>query len=222
MGCAGGDTRVSRSQIPIRAEVIGADHPDVLTMRSNFANALRAAGQIDEAEAEIESVFRPRCATLGDTHPDTLSAINVLGVIVNQRADYAKAEVLFRQASELYLKAKGPMHPETVMTQANYLSALRKSGSHRRGRGRLCGTAQACRAGISAGTFFSQVIRGHLGLSLMEAKRDAEAEPLLTQKPQDRAGAIWRRRCACADPACAVGRSVHALGKPEQAAEFGK
>ena len=44
-------------------EVIGIDHPDVLTMRSNYANALRAAGQIDVAEAEIETVFRRRRAT---------------------------------------------------------------------------------------------------------------------------------------------------------------
>jgi serine/threonine protein kinase len=170
-----------REQIPIRAEVIGADHPDVLTMRSNYANALRAAGQIDAAEAEIETVFRRRRATLGDTHPDTLSAINVLGVIVSQRKDYAKAEVLFRQASELYLKAKGPTHPETVMTQANYLSALRNLGRIDEAVAGFSELHKRAEQVFPADHFFLAVIRGHLGLSLMEAKRYADAEPLLKQ-----------------------------------------
>ena len=117
-----------REQIPIYAEVMGIDRPNLLTMRSNYVNALRAAGQLDAAEAEIEDVFRRRSAVLGETHPDTLAAINMLGVIVNQRKDFAKASILFRQASELYLKANGPLHPETIMMQANYLSTLRNLG----------------------------------------------------------------------------------------------
>ncbi|MDZ4811163.1 MAG: serine/threonine-protein kinase [Pseudomonadota bacterium] len=173
-----------RAQIPIRAEVIGADHPDVLTMRSNYANALRAAGQEDAAETEIEDVFRRRRATLGDAHPDTLSAINVLGVIARQRKDFAKAEVLFRQASELYLKAKGPMHPESVMTQANYLASVRDLGRIDEAVAGFSELHKRAEQVFPADHWFLAVIRGHLGLSYMEAKRYAEAEPMLKQSYQ--------------------------------------
>jgi len=173
-----------RAQIALRSEVMGADHPDVLTMRSNYANALRAAGKEADAEAEMEDVFRRRRATLGDGHPETLSAINMLGVIARQRKDFARAEVLFRQASELYLKAKGPLHPESVMMQANYLAAVRDLG---RIDEAVAGFSELHRRGeqvFPADHWFLAVIRGHLGLSFLEAGRYAEAEPMLKQSYQ--------------------------------------
>ncbi len=211
-----------RVQIPIRAEVIGIDHPDVLTMRSNYANALRAAGQIDAAEAEIETVFRRRRATLGDTHPETLSAINVLGVIVSQRKDYPKAEVLFRQASELYLKAKGAMHPETVMTQANYLSAVRNLGRIDEavaGFGELHKRAEQV---FPADHFFLAVIRGHLGLSLMEARRYADAEPLLMQSFETAQKQFGDDDVRTNTFRARLADLYTRWGKPEQAAKYGQ
>ena len=168
-----------REQIPIFAQVLGADHPSVLTMRSNYANALRGAGQLDAAEAEIETVFRRRSAVLGETHPDTLAAINVLGVIANQRKDFARAEVLFRQASELYLKANGPLHPETVMMQANYLSALRNLGRIDEAIAGFAELNVRAEQVFPAGHWLLAVVHGHLGLSLMEGKRFSDAEPWL-------------------------------------------
>ena len=168
-----------REQIPIFAQVLGADHPSVLTMRSNYANALRGAGQLDAAEAEIEAVFRRRSVVLGETHPDTLAAINVLGVIANQRKDFGKAEVLFRQASELYLKANGPLHPETVMMQANYLSALRNLGRIDEAIAGFAELNVRAEQVFPAGHWLLAVVHGHLGLSLMEGKRFSDAEPWL-------------------------------------------
>ena len=168
-----------REQVPIVAEVLGADHPDLLTMRSAYANALRASGQLDAAEAEIEAVFRRRSAVLGETHPDTLAAINVLGVIVSQRKDFAKAEILFRQASELYLKANGPLHPETVMMQANYLSALRNLGRIDEAIAGFTELKTRAEQVFPAGHWLLAVVHGHLGLSLMEGKRFSDAEPWL-------------------------------------------
>ncbi len=173
-----------REQIALRTEVIGADHPDVLTMRSNYANALRAVGQEAAAEAEIEQVFRRRRATLGETHPDTLSAINMLGVIARQRKDFAKAEVLFRQASELYLKAKGPLHPEAVMMQANYLAAVRDLGRIDEAVAGFSELHKRAEQVFPPEHWFLAVIRGHLGLSYMEAARYADAEPMLKQSYQ--------------------------------------
>ncbi len=168
-----------REQIPVRALAIGADHPNLLTMRSNYANALRAAGQLDAAEAEIEAVFRRRSAVLGETHPDTLAAINMLGVIVSQRKDFTKAEILFRQASELYLKANGPLHPETIMMQANYLSALRNLGRIDEAIAGFKELNIRAEQVFPANHWLLAVVHGHLGLSLMEGKRFSDAEPWL-------------------------------------------
>ena len=173
-----------REQIPIRAKVIGDDHPDLLTMRSNYANALHAAGQLDAAEFEIEAVFRRRSALFGDAHPDTLAAINVLGVIVSQRKDFPKAEVLFAQASKLYLAAKGPAHPETIMMQTNYFSALRnlmRFDEAITGFTELQGRAEQF---FPADHWFLAVVHNNFGLSLMEAGRYPEAALLLNKSYQ--------------------------------------
>ena len=55
-------------------------------------------------------------------------AVNTLGAIARQRKDNLRAEVLFRQAADMYLRAKGEAHPETIMVQANHLAAVRDLG----------------------------------------------------------------------------------------------
>lgn len=210
-----------REQIPIRALAIDADHPDLLTMRSNYANALRAAGQLDAAEVEIEAVFRRRSAVLGEMHPDTLAAINVLGVVVNQRKDFAKAEVLFRQASELYVKANGPLHPETVMMQANYLSALRNLGDIDAAIAGFKELNIRAEQVFPAGHWLLGVVHGHLGLSLMEGKRYQDAEPWLKKSY-----AALQKQFGDKDARCIAFRArlvdlYTRWGKPVEAAAYG-
>ncbi len=209
-----------REQIPVRALAIGLDHPNLLIMRSNYANALRAAGQLDAAEAEIETVFRRRSAIFGETHPDTLAAINMLGVIVNQHKDFVKAEVLFRQASELYVKANGSLHPETVMMQANYLSTLRNLGRIDEAIAGFDELNIRAEQVFPAGHWLLAVVHGHLGLSLMEGKRYQDAEPWLKKSY-----AAARQQFDDKDPRCIAFRARLAdlytrWGNPIEAAAY--
>ena len=56
----------------------------------------QAAGQIDAALELAKSTFDFRQATLGDDHPDTLSAMDLLQDVQLNREDYAEAEALAR------------------------------------------------------------------------------------------------------------------------------
>ena len=209
-----------RAQIPIRAQVLGADHPSVLTMRSNYANALRASGQLDAAEAEIEAVFRRRSAVLGETHPDTLAAINVLGVIANGRKDFAKAEVLFRQASELYLKANGPLHPETVMMQANYLSVLRNLGRIDEAIAGFNELNIRAEQVFPAEHWLLAVVHGHLGLSLMEDKRYQDAEQWLKKSYSAAQKQFGDKDARCIAFRARLAELYTRWGKPIEAAAY--
>ena len=210
-----------REQIPIYAEVMGIDRPNLLTMRSNYVNALRAAGQLDAAEAEIEDVFRRRSAVLGETHPDTLAAINMLGVIVNQRKDFAKASILFRQASELYLKANGPLHPETIMMQANYLSTLRNLGRIDEAITGFSELNIRAEQVFPAGHWLLAVVHGHLGLSLMEGKRFSDAEPWLKKSYSAAQKQFGELDARCITFRARLVELYTRWGKPIEAAGYG-
>jgi tetratricopeptide (TPR) repeat protein len=59
--------------LPIRERVLGAEHPDTLSTRSNLALAYQAAGRAGNAIAIYEQLL-PICErVLGAEHPDTLS-----------------------------------------------------------------------------------------------------------------------------------------------------
>jgi non-specific serine/threonine protein kinase/serine/threonine-protein kinase len=173
-----------RKQIPLRIRVLGENHPDVLTMRANYVNALLASRQIDLAEQEAEDVFRRRRDVLGDTHAETLASINTLGAIARQRKDNQRAEVLFRQAAEMYLRAKGEAHPETIMVQANHLASVRDLGRTDEAVAGFSGLRDRAESALPEGHWYRAVIRSHLGLALMQARRFDEAEPMLVSSHQ--------------------------------------
>jgi len=57
-----------------RERVLGPDHPDTLTSRSNLAVAYRAAGRAAEAIPLHERTLADRERVLGPDHPDTLAS----------------------------------------------------------------------------------------------------------------------------------------------------
>ena len=66
----------------------------------------------------------PRCSTggwstitrvaRGPKHPETLTAINNLGTLLQTEKKYAEAERLFRECLELSREVRGPAHPGTI------------------------------------------------------------------------------------------------------------
>ena len=53
--------------------VLGPDHPDTLTVRSNRAYYLSDAGRVQEAVGEYGALLTDRTRVLGPDHPHTLT-----------------------------------------------------------------------------------------------------------------------------------------------------
>jgi hypothetical protein len=73
--------------------VLGADHPDTLTCRSNIAVAYALAGRLAEAIPLLERTLADRERVLGADHPDTHASKTNLD---RARRRAVKDERLFR------------------------------------------------------------------------------------------------------------------------------
>ena len=57
--------------------------------------------------------------TLGDRHPSTLSFLNNLGALLQDKGDLAAAEMLYREALEGQRETLGSRHPDTLASINN-------------------------------------------------------------------------------------------------------
>jgi Tfp pilus assembly protein PilF len=72
------------------------------------------------------AALKAREATLGAEHPDTLTSIDNLGLVLERQGKYEEAEVMHRRALEAKEKVLGPEHPDTL-TSLNKLSSFSTS-----------------------------------------------------------------------------------------------
>jgi serine/threonine protein kinase len=162
-----------------RTAVLGADHPDILMMRMNYGVSLRAVGRSADAERELEDVYQRRRNVLGEIHPETLRVLGILGVMAIDAKDFGRATALLRQASELYERAKGAAHPESIAIRNNYLAALRDSGNASEALFGFEMLLETARNAFPDGHVMIGAIKGNFGATLLDLKRYEEAEPLL-------------------------------------------
>jgi hypothetical protein len=78
--------------------MLGPDHPDTLTSRSNLAIGYRAAGRLDEAISLHKQTLAARERTLGPDHPDTLQSRHNLAVAYRAAGHTGEAISLDEQA----------------------------------------------------------------------------------------------------------------------------
>ena len=65
---------------------------------------------------------------LGPEHPDTLSSVGNLAILLSDKGDYAAAEALYRRALEARERILGPEHPHTLSSLNNLAILLGTKG----------------------------------------------------------------------------------------------
>ena len=108
--------------------VLGADHPDTLTMRNNLAGAYQAAGDLGRAIPLSEQVLADRQRVLGADHPATLGSRNNLALAYQAAGDLARAIPLLEQALADSVRVLGADHPQTLTSRNNLAGAYRYAG----------------------------------------------------------------------------------------------
>jgi hypothetical protein len=103
------------------AEVVGAQEPadedslrewsGILTKAAWYAGA---KGMYGIAEKTIKKAISARERVLGKGHPDTLSSVNILALVLQYQGKYEAAEEMNRRVLEGVEKALGKEHPNTL------------------------------------------------------------------------------------------------------------
>jgi hypothetical protein len=78
-----------RQTVLLYKKVLGAEHPDTLTVMSNLALAVHSQGKYEAAEAMHRETLALRRRVLGDKHPDTRSNINNLASVLRSQGKHA-------------------------------------------------------------------------------------------------------------------------------------
>ena len=85
-------------------------------------------GKYDEAEPLYREALQAQRETLGERHPNTLTSIGNLGMLLQRQYKYDEAEPLLRKALQACRETLGDRHPNTL-TMINNLGVLLKAQS---------------------------------------------------------------------------------------------
>ena len=71
---------------------------------------------------------------LGQEHPDTLTSMNNLAMVLSSQGKYEEAEEMHRQTLELREKVLGKEHPYTLTSMNNLAVVLSSQGKYEEAR----------------------------------------------------------------------------------------
>jgi tetratricopeptide (TPR) repeat protein len=125
---------LSHQALKLRAQVLGAEHPDTLTSISNLANSTYMLGKYQDAEELGRQALKLRTKVLGIEHPDTLVSMNNVANMLHKQEKYKgeeEAEAIHRQTLKLRTQVLGAEHPDTLLSMTNLANVLRRQGNYK-------------------------------------------------------------------------------------------
>ncbi|WP_258037295.1 MULTISPECIES: tetratricopeptide repeat protein [unclassified Streptomyces] len=115
----------------ISERLLGADHPDTLTTRSNLASSYSDAGRTQEAIELQEWVLADEERLLGADHPDTLTTRSNLASSYSDAGRTQEAIELKERVLAERERVLGTDHPDTLTTRTNLAISYRDAGRAR-------------------------------------------------------------------------------------------
>jgi tetratricopeptide (TPR) repeat protein len=96
----------------------------------NIARYDRMQGRFEAAYLQYKDTLQTRESKLGKTHPETLTTMNNLALVLESQGKYTEAETINLQTLKLKEEVLGKTHPETLMTMGNLAGVLEKQGKY--------------------------------------------------------------------------------------------
>ncbi|KAK3941484.1 hypothetical protein QBC46DRAFT_430783 [Diplogelasinospora grovesii] len=118
--------KFSQTAVDERKRVLGKEHLDTLTSRSNLAYTLRHQAKFEQAKDILQDVLRIKEMVLGEDDPSTLASRDGLALVLQDKGRYEEAEAIYRQAFEKRVKVLGEDHAETLTNADNLGITLRR------------------------------------------------------------------------------------------------
>ncbi|WTP57639.1 FxSxx-COOH system tetratricopeptide repeat protein [Streptomyces phaeochromogenes] len=119
-----------RQLLGAQIRLLGPDHLDTLSSRSDLAHAVHNMGDYARAADLHRGVLEDRLRLLGPDHLDTLSSRSDLAYALHNMGDYARAADLHQGVLEDRLRLLGPDHLDTLKSRNNLANALGEMGQY--------------------------------------------------------------------------------------------
>jgi serine/threonine protein kinase/Tfp pilus assembly protein PilF len=97
-------------------------------IRDTLGNTYRSLGEYAKAEPQLRLAVGIHRAAQGPEHPDTLTAMNNLALLLLAQGKLAEAEPLYRQVVEAQTRVQGPEHPDALTSIGGLADVLRARG----------------------------------------------------------------------------------------------
>ena len=110
------------------SDILGSEHPHVLTARNNLAESYRASGSLDKAIELHQQVLEIRSHILGPDHLHVLTSRNNLASAYQAAGQLDQAIALYESTLNAQLHTLGPNHPHTLITRINIASTYQAAG----------------------------------------------------------------------------------------------
>ncbi|RYO95238.1 hypothetical protein DL764_007723 [Monosporascus ibericus] len=99
-----------------------------ITLFSHVATSCFLLGKYDEAEQMYRQTLELKKSMLDREHPDTLTSMDNLALVLYREGKYEEAERMHRQTLELKEKVLGKTHPDTLASMNNIALILDSQG----------------------------------------------------------------------------------------------
>jgi serine/threonine protein kinase/Tfp pilus assembly protein PilF len=122
------DRTILRPAIKTIDEQFKDDPATDASLRQALADLYRTIGLYDAAMPLQASALATRRRVLGEEHPDTLTAMNNMGFLLQGQGKLDQAEPYFREALEKRRRVLGEEHPDTLISINNMGFLLQDQG----------------------------------------------------------------------------------------------
>jgi len=118
-----------REALAMQVDLLGEDHPEVVTTLSNLGNVLANQNRYDEAEALLTKGLGLLRKLYGDEHIAVATQINNIAAFYKSKGDLEAAEASQREALAMFRKLLGEEHPRVAMCYNNLANILQDEGN---------------------------------------------------------------------------------------------
>jgi tetratricopeptide (TPR) repeat protein len=170
--------------------VSGAEHPNTLLFRNDYARALAGLSDDTAAVRQLRMVLSARERVLGPDHPETSITRVDLGRSLRRLGKLEEAEAQLRQGRDDYTVAKGRNHPGRWIGTIHLAGALIDLGRFKAAESELL-EAEAFYLGQSGvGSPDTRWVRARLASVHLRAGRRADADSMLALALDEASGPV--------------------------------
>ncbi|KAI3323837.1 TPR-like protein [Xylariaceae sp. AK1471] len=121
---------IPHAEAVLRPSLTDTDKETKAKLVNKVGRSYELVGRYGVAEHMYRQALHLREEDLGRKHPDTLTSMNNLAIVVHSLGKYEEAEQMHRQTLQFQEEELGPKHPETLTSMNNLASLLNSQGKY--------------------------------------------------------------------------------------------